>query len=413
MLNSCSLVSIPAVVFVPLFALTTATTVLAQNLVVVGPAPGPGIDHTDLQSAVLAAGNDGTVIVKSGDYAGFFAGHKSLTLAAEAGAVVRVTSPSIVLHVQSNQRFVLRGLDFVGGGSSALQIADCAGPVWLEDCTVDHAGATMPFGFTVNDCASVALVRSRFHGPAGEPALRLYSEDVDPNHVYAFDSEFVGGTGLVGQPFGFQHGEAGVFVQDSTFYASGCTIRGGAGVLIPTSAIGCVQGMGGPGLRLDASEGVPHLYTLASSIQGGSGASGCGPAPIDGPALVGTFAGQTLAGGTRGLVADSPVREGQTLGLSFSGAPGELALVLAGTPSNAAFSGLPYLAPQLIGAPLQLLVAGSVPASGVLGLALTIAELGVGIEALGLHMQPAFIDTLAQSGQLGTPSHIVLVDAAF
>ncbi|TAJ18616.1 MAG: hypothetical protein EPO68_07595, partial [Planctomycetota bacterium] len=64
----------------------------AQQLITVGPAAGAGIDFTDLQSAVLAADPDATILVKAGDYAGFLAADKSLHFVAESGAEVRITS---------------------------------------------------------------------------------------------------------------------------------------------------------------------------------------------------------------------------------------------------------------------------------------------------------------------------------
>ncbi|MBM3976799.1 MAG: hypothetical protein FJ299_07395 [Planctomycetes bacterium] len=395
-----------------LAAALTAPAHIGQNLITVGPSSGPGIDYTNLQTAIFAASDGSTILLKHGSYSGFFASQKSLRIVADAGATVRVTSPSIVLHIGASKSFSIKGVDFSSLSARPLWIANCDGSVWVEDTEIDQSGQNSLEAVSVVDCPDVTFVGARITSPVGRIGMRVDSED-DPTNVHLFDCEITGGSGNPAQLGGLEHGKAAVHVQNAGLYMSGSTLRGGKGVYVFDDFFGCIQSKGGPGLSMNSETSPVTVGLLDSQLIGGSGATGCGAPPIDGVPFEGTGQILPLPGARRSFTTNAPVREGQSLALSFGGSPGEYALAALGAPDQTATGLLAWnswKAPLLVEAGALLVPVGTLPAGGTLALALPIGELGV--DAFTLHAQSVFVDLAAQSVRAGPVAQITLLDAA-
>lgn len=388
-----------------------ASLPLAQQLITVGPAAGPGVDFTNLQAAVLAADPDATILVRAGDYDGFLASNRSLHIVAEVDAVVRIVSGVTIFGLDAQQSITLRGIEFGADADTAITIGSGAGSVWIEDSTIDVGARSLLGALVVHGCASVVLKNTQVVGPYHRPALRIFS-NAGPTAVHAFDSTLVGGQGdpaLIGA----QDGAAAVEVNGAAFFAGGCTLTGGAGSHFIDPWFGCEQGAGGAGLALAAGPGPAQIGLLDTLVQGGSGADGCGSLPLHGPDMTGSGDVLPLPGAQRTLTANSPVREGQTLALSLAAPQGEFALLLLGAPAATATGILAWNtwnAPLLLSASASLFSLGFVPASGPLDLGITVGELGV--EAVSVFAQPVFIDFPAGAARAGSTAGVALIDAA-
>lgn len=150
---------------------------------VVDDDPGPGVDFTDLQPAIDAAGPGDLVLVREGFYAPFTL-TKGLAIVGEVGAAVVVLGVAgdhltLVTGVPAGASARLRGLRFrppetVDGDT--LRLAQNAGEVWLEDVHLEFVFPA-PFVYTLNqvqalrveDCARVVLARSSVAGLDGAP----------------------------------------------------------------------------------------------------------------------------------------------------------------------------------------------------------------------------------------------------
>ena len=139
---------------------------------------GGGADFTAIQDAVAAAAEGGTVLVKAGSYDGVAIDGKALTVVAEAGQAVQLGGAVTVTNLAAGQTVVLHGL----AASSApkklearLEITDCAGDVWVEDCAFSAAAgfelATSPISpepvAVVRNSDRVSLTRCTLKGTDG------------------------------------------------------------------------------------------------------------------------------------------------------------------------------------------------------------------------------------------------------
>jgi hypothetical protein len=119
-----------------------------------------------------------------------------------------------------------------------------------------------------------------------------------------------------------------------------------------------------------------------------------------------------LAGTKRSFEATAIAREGESVTMSWAGAPGEIAVM------NLSLSASGFYLPQyhgsgVIGLPLFLVQGvGVIPASGETSVQVPIPELGAGVEGLVVYAQGSFADLSAGAIRLGGGSAIVLLDQA-
>ena len=130
--------------------------------------------HTDVQSALDAAPPGALILVAPGRYAGFTV-RRAVTLQAQRGGAVRITSPVRLEGLPRGEQVLLMGLadaplELEGG----LEAAECAGTLALQ-----HARAA---GSDLAACELVVLVESDLPG-ASPAALRMPPPAAGPASV--------------------------------------------------------------------------------------------------------------------------------------------------------------------------------------------------------------------------------------
>ena len=148
---------------IPVLLLALSGVALAQSPVIVvsqlHPPPEPGVDYWDLSEAIYYAPPGATIVVLDGEHPILIAVDKPLTIITDGP--VNITGQLTVTGLAANEAVVLRGLDIAGGFEEAgLRIDGCAGPVWVEGCTIS-GGYQSPQsqGVLVLDSLAVHLVR--------------------------------------------------------------------------------------------------------------------------------------------------------------------------------------------------------------------------------------------------------------
>ena len=401
---------------IPLLFATLAARVGAQQVFVVAPSPGPGVFSTTIQPAVNAAVDGDIVLVKAGTYGGFNMFHKGITVSAEAGAAVSTTA----IHVETppaGTRLVLRGLTVVpsaGATTAAVTLNGCPGPVWIERCTLQGVGGAFKgsngIGLHALNSPSVVVESSVVRGAqtfmvptiAGASAIEAYN-----SKLYVHDCEIVGGDANP-SPFGLASpGGAGISTYRSLLYVSGSTVHGGNGASVV--APGVNGGNGGPGLSMFGDS-----FALATTFTGGAGGAGGLGGSAGSPGLpvqiqAGTFT--TLPGSARHFATESPVRELAVSNFSLTGAPGEIAAVIASPEPDLGFLFTPFSGPLLVSGTnalaLQLAV---LPPSGTATVPISIPSLGASSQGGIVFIQSFFFDSPLTTVSLGPVSALVVLD---
>ena len=330
---------------------------------VVDQGLGPGFDTASLPTAVSNAANGDTILVRSGIYSGFAVLGKGFAVIAEAGATVvvqpPVNFPSTVEELAPSDVLILRGLDLQG-----FSVGLSPGLAWIEDCRMQSQSFGVP-GFSAILSDHVVLQRCTMNGLSGSdcsggclfPAsegMFVASSDVHLERCTAQGGVGLGASsaflpaGQAGAPGAVQHG--------GRLWIAGSSFTGGAGGagFDDTSGTGdCLSGgPGGIGLELHGVQGFGK-EVVAVGGSGGPPAGCAGSLPGAGGAAF--FAPgsslTTLPGTTRGFEASSPVREGQPIVATVTGAPGEVALVAWATGPDPdldpSLGGFLYLSPPL------------------------------------------------------------------
>ncbi len=375
----------------------------------------PLVDFADIQSAVDAASDGDTILVRSlptqGPYAGFTISGKGLRLisedsggqAASGKSSFRVAGDVLLQGLPWLAEIVIGGMHTVGG--AAVLVDGCNGEVWFEDCYLDRELLSTPApapALELVDSTTVALIRSEVRGvnatfgfflASGPGGVGLRAEDTN---VQAYDCTFLGGFGGNDSAFvgdGYDADSAVVLAGESQFNAFGCVLIGGNG-----GGGGADAGSGGDGGHgLEMQSVLTSANLLDCSLTGGSGGSCCfavgaqyGASGED-IAGIGKSNAQTLPGLARRFAASSAtIAEGQPLNFQFDGQPGDLAILtfqlLQSHDFLPAFNGsflLTHVASVLVPGPLD--------ANGALSWSISIPPglAGVG-QSFGLYTQGVF-----------------------
>ena len=401
---------------------------------------GGGADFTAIQDAVAAAAEGGTVLVKAGSYDGVAIDGKALTVVAEAGQAVQLGGAVTVTNLAAGQTVVLHGL----AASSApkklearLEITDCAGDVWVEDCAFSAAAgfelATSPISpepvAVVRNSDRVSLTRCTLKGTDGlaggfsvvHAGGALLAVDSD---VALYECDLQGGRGSdafvnpVDLVFPGGQGGRGAEVQGGALFVSGSSVRGGDGGSGLSFVWSCpAAGDGGDGLLL--ASGAPQATSLDTLFAGGAAGpsppSGCSPPGSPGQAVnAQSGAHAPLPGAARALEVGSPVREGELAGVEFSGEPGDLVVALVGSAPDHTLS-LPFSGVFL--AQLGLVSAlGTADAAGSLAVQIPIPPFGSPtLEAADFFVQVVALGAVGGQLQavLGAPSAMTKLDDQF
>ncbi len=398
---------------------------LAHADVHVVNAAGGG-DFLEIQAAVAASSDGDVLLVAQGVYAPVDVAGRALVVIADTGAIVTVLGGIVVRDTAPSQTVVLSGLRAAGaqgGVREGLVVDSTAGPVRVERCAFQGAAGVSYSansagggGVRVVDAADVVIAStiarggngamsfSGFLANAGGHALSVTSSLValDGSTLEAGD----GGPGeFAGCDLGGFAGH-GVAAANATVFVSDSTLLGGDG----GGDDFFVCNPGGHGLW--ATGAGSSVTVLDTSASGGTGACG---APSGQPFVSesGAPAPVQLAGSARPFAATTPVRAGTSATLSFTGAPGDVALVAVSLATSLvlvpSFAGVIVLASPLLVGPV---VAGTVPGSGTLNLAVPFGAPPPPSESLTWHVQSLHFDT-GGAFRLGGAATIVVLAPGF
>jgi hypothetical protein len=403
--------------------------------------------YTQIQPAVNAAVDGDTILVKAGSYFGFSVAAKGLSITADAGHTVVVTSPVSVVNLSAQSTVLIAGLEVHSNSSlvPTLDVQGNSGSVRIQSCTIQ--------GFTSSCCADgspavhiandldVALNRCTLQGGAGAcsdshcftitaAGSALVAQS---SQVALYDCILVGGTGGDSlQPTcdsGAGTGGTACVLSDGFLFASNSRIEGGNGghgsiTHSDDCAFPCFPGSGGPGGGcihvISGSPPLPDVVLFADALTPGAGGvegydTGCGYIGNNGhagiPIVAPTGSVRETSGQGRRLAAPSVTRETHSIPLNLHGEPGEVVWIYFAEKPGYTFD------PSLHGVnltatspPARLVRLGTLPANGTLDTHIRLPDLGV--RSKTFFIQSVFGDP-SNNGTLGTPLTLVELDSAF
>ena len=366
----------------------------------------------DIQAAVNAASPGDTVLIKSGSASALVI-DKSLSVLVDDGATATVGRVKIE-NIDASESVYVRGLNADAGNAVAtndrvFEIYNCAGSVWIEDCSV--IGRPFQSTFThwissvpeiheplwVRFSDQVILIDSSFTGAPFIPSEHYAGHGAvfEASNVSAFGCTFAAGSGGSRGTPGVLIAHSEVYLQDSTCrggqVANGCAVNGeGVLVLGPTSAF----------RHLDAD------------LVGGAGqpAVGSCPALPAGPSVV-MVAGteDVLTATPPGLTFEGIRREGETVTFEMTGTPGNGACLCFSIGASSE-----YLrrrnGPFLLAAP-RICIPSPIPPWGTVSLPLVIPELGP-FQSVNLYTQIIEVRT-GPAMTAGTGHVLTMFDRSF
>lgn len=319
----------------------------------------------DLQSIVDAADDGDVLLFKGGEFEPFFSIGKGLVLINDTRSSISINPGKGIggLRIQdvpADSEFILRGFSITGsnkswpfaGFSSGLEVNNCAGPVWIEDCHVFGtptgsglgAGGSSGGGVIVRNSSNVFIDSCTIEGNnllQSLTAVSMVGLDIQSSSVSITDSELIGGNsgGVSCGPFTDcdKAADAGTGLRStsSTIAVLGCTLLGGEGgdALPCSGGFGGSQGTdGGDGL---AVIGPMTLALLADNViaggEAGLGNNGCADGIYGEPIIAAFGAIVESPVQSRSLSCPSPVRSGQLATLTYEGQAGDLVFGLIST----------------------------------------------------------------------------------
>lgn len=388
------------------------------GVITVGPS---GADFTSIQAAVDAAADGDTILVRPDPlgYTAFSVNGKALALVADGTVVARSCQ---IQNVALGATTSLSGFTLAdpAGYPGVLQVISCAGSIRIESLNSIVGG--LPTRASVTNSSDVAFVRATVFGLGGASTFQPGTPGLDVDHstIALYDCTVGGGPGASGF-LGAAGGGAGLQAANSFVFASHVAFTGGNGGnggcsncgVIP----GCPTGGGGGGngiLVQDFGSPPSSIVLLDCTAQGGAnGAPGCGFPSTGSGAPISVPAGRLtqLAGAHRELDCPALARENTTAQLMFRGQSGDRVILV-----STAVTRFEYIAPfrgvSLYGLSSRRFAAGTIPASGMLTMPLSIPDLGPGVQDRKRYLQGVFIDTNG-AVTLGSPAVLVLLDSAF
>lgn len=427
-----------------------ASSAAANSVRVVSPS-GP---YAEIQSAVDIAQDGDVILVKTGTYASFVVRELDLTIVADAGANVQVNGAIRVSGISATQALLISGLKATGAASTntvarfGLYAKNCPGSLRIQDCVLvggtgqGHCGLRSD-GTSIENCQDVVFTRCTITGAAEyvdwNPGAGLYGSSgfgavLSSSRVGFYDCMVRGGNGVVNAAFDCQtgygysdssNGGDGCSNSNSFVFGSGTLFQGGSGANAdPTCPMGpncTAAGNGGAGMSGTSGSQLPPQL-LTSPPQGGSGGSAapCGFTCLQpgyqghaGPGTTHAPPPGVLPGTARVLNVSRVVREQALVTFIFQGTPSEsVSLYLSDATRFRFRSGARGVLVPGSGGPQPILQIGTIPPSGTITEPWTIPDLGPGVQARRVILQPAFTSSTGQV-TLGTPQAIVLLDQAF
>jgi hypothetical protein len=370
----------------------------ATGDVYVVDATGGG-DFLDIQSAVDAASQRDTILVRPGNYGGFDIYNKSLAIVADGPQTPRVNGPVFVRSLSLQRDVQLSGLHFRAG----FQVIACEATVLFTDCTALEVGENQAV------CSS--------YEAEGLHKVRN-SQDV------VFSGCSLTGRDGASWPFceyvvDAADGEPGLFVEASTVTLYSCVVQGGQGGYSRDEGCGlwtCMpacQGDGGHGI---AGRQGTLVYLDDTSPSGGMRGDhdDCyGDPPADNGQDVSLDGGSVLIEAndpTLVLESTCVLRENETWTLTLTGPAGAAAWVVWSAETDWRYLGLDLGILHLRSSQLTLQALGSIPVGGVLTVNLPAPALPGTVDSLRLFLEPF---ALSGGRRLGNVRSLVVIDSAF
>lgn len=411
------------------FALFALAPLASADVLVVDAAGGG--DFVDVQTAVDAAQGGDTLIVRSGDYAGFVLDGKGLSILAERGGEPFLAGQVTVRNLPVRGTVLLAGLrarapiDANPDLNNGLFVRDNLGAVRIEDCTFEGAGnvgsATSGGGgrgARIEDSSDVVIARSSLLGGKGLNSYDCCGPGADGGEgllaagslLALFDCDVRGGQGG-GSGWGGAGG-AGASLPNFGAFAAGTTFTGGAGGYGDDFIFG-PGGDGGPGLLVGG--GAQAQLRDNVFVGGAGGGSFLGQLGSPGGGLV-EAPGSTVIqfpGSARRFSAPGEAWEGGAFLVHVQGEPGDL--VWFPGKKRAAFRfAAPVAGVWAIGLPVPMPVepVGVIPAGGSLTFELNLGDLPAGFEADPRYHQ-GYVISQAGKAFVGTPVSLVRLACDF
>lgn len=364
-------------------------------------------DFSTAQAAIDAAADGDVIVVRNGaGQTPIQLGGKSLTLVGHEGFLggkpVLGSGSGVQLGATSaGQTVTLRGLVI----APRLEVTDCVGTVWIEDCLVSPGNApTSQASMIITDSDRVVVLRTDVLADDFEP-FSLDAVQVHSGKLYAYGCTFQGNRPLSVPGKGKPGGDGLEVTTDGFALLDDCSLLGGRG---GTSSTCLVAGDGGAGLRLTNVGST--AWQVESTFSGGAGGNNLGACPDGSPGDDVTGNGSAnlfdAGGNSRGLAVTALAVAGDTVSFELDTQPGDqtlVALSLAVSPLlSSAFSGV--LLPDLT-SPLFFDFTG-LSGSFAVGLAPDLAPVGMPLQ---LVLQPL---VLSQGGdkRVGAGSWLTVLD---
>ena len=342
----------------PLFcAALLAVSAGAQTTWIVNAGGGPGVNFTDLPSAVAAAADGDTIIVQTGPFnegATPFTTNKGLTIVGEGGLVPIGTSagaPIEVIGLPATSSFRMVGFSRPSNGALHFRIENCLGPVHLERLRCREFGFFFPTTPSM-EIINSASVTVRDIVNFGTPAMQIDSSTVSLVQCRLGVTEInIGGGPWIGAS------DSSIDIVEPQF-DTGFVIAAGITTDNCQLTIGgsSASTMSNPGGDLVDATGGTIVFDPAVSLSA-SGSLFVGTATVTSADVPATWADNANPGQSIAITSSAPVGAFNFLAL---GAPGLLTATPIGT------LGIDAAQPFVIAGPTV------VPASGSVSTALTI-----------------------------------------
>jgi hypothetical protein len=399
-------------------------------------------DFTEIQSAIDASAERDLILVGSGTYPAFIVIDKSVTIVADSSAAVVVTGTSLVRDLALGKTCVLSGLSCEGVASlpgvtaSALAVANCAGSVRVQRCTL--RGAEIPAcgipatpvewvnggpALDVNASADVAVTNSVLLGGASDSNGDFTQgnggsgADCTNSRLALFDNDVRGGPGRVPSCIDGGNGGAGIRLFTAELFASFSPPRGGDGA--PSAQTGgCAYGGDGAnGIQLFTGSVAALTSSVPLNGTGGLGHPnlGCSPTVANGVTPPPTFVSfdSTLTTASyvgKRMVFPAQVREGDVFTATFQGQLHDHVLLFLS--HNGGYEPLqPGNGVRLVGRPFRTISLGLLASTPTLSLQFTAPVLPSADEGITIQIQALFVAPGAIA-RAGPCTSLVVLDSS-
>lgn len=414
----------------------TSASPAAGGAVLIVSATAPGAFPT-LQSAVDAANDGDTVLVRPGFYVGCEIVDKALTIAMEVppsssnGIVGRISVRNLAAHktvvlsqLKVNNTQPNGSFDQAGAG---LFIDQCAGAVRVQAATFLAAKGTPSHvngypAILVIDSPNVELlgVSATGGGGYGVSCADDFSIDGFPggqalrfsgSTIVAHECTFVGGKG---GDVCLYAGDGGAAVLNVSGHVllSGCSVTGGPGGNADDfiGPQGLIPGDGGAAVHVVAGQVVDLLgTTLVGGLGGHTIFGAAGAFGAQGPISVGGGIVQVAPYPARALAVTAVAKDDSNTTIQVGGPSGESLFLFLSAQGGPLVPG-PQLVPLALGTLVGPVDLGVMPPSGSQSIVVGNPGLPPGIDGIGIHLQAV---TSGPSGYALTgPAHLLLLSAS-